>query len=70
MSVYQQYDVIIIGMGPGGGTLAYKLAPLGKKSSCWSAVAICRGRRTTGVPRRFIDNKYEVKGGRSLCREG
>ena len=25
------YDVIIIGTGPGGGTLAYKLAPSGKK---------------------------------------
>ena len=26
-----QYDIIIIGTGPGGGTLAYKLAPSGKK---------------------------------------
>ena len=25
-----QYDIIIIGTGPGGGTLAYKLAPSGK----------------------------------------
>ena len=25
------YDVIIIGTGAGGGTLAYKLAPTGKK---------------------------------------
>ena len=25
------YDVIIIGTGAGGGTLAYKLAPSGKK---------------------------------------
>ena len=25
------YDVIIIGSGAGGGTLAYKLAPSGKK---------------------------------------
>ena len=25
------YDVISIGTGPGGGTLAYKLAPSGRK---------------------------------------
>lgn len=25
------YDVIIIGTGAGGGTLAYRLAPIGKK---------------------------------------
>ena len=27
----QNYDVIIIGTGAGGGTLAHKLAPTGKK---------------------------------------
>jgi len=27
----EHYDIIIIGSGPGGGTLAYKLAPSGKK---------------------------------------
>ena len=27
----QYYDIIIIGIGPGGGTLAYRLAPPGKK---------------------------------------
>ena len=31
MSTVTHYDVIIIGTGPGGGTLAYKLAPSGKK---------------------------------------
>lgn len=31
MSSSAHYDVIIIGSGPGGGTLAYKLAPSGKK---------------------------------------
>jgi len=30
MSTSTHYDVIIIGTGPGGGTLAYQLAPLGK----------------------------------------
>src|SRR6185437_10374914 len=31
MSSHNHYDVIIIGTGAGGGTLAYKLAPSGKK---------------------------------------
>ena len=31
MSVNNHYDVIIIGTGAGGGTLAYKLAPSGKR---------------------------------------
>ncbi len=31
MSANQHYDVIIIGSGAGGGTLAYRLAPSGKK---------------------------------------
>lgn len=31
MSTNNQYDIIIIGTGAGGGTLAYRLAPSGKK---------------------------------------
>ena len=31
MSQANHYDVIIIGTGAGGGTLAYKLAPSGKR---------------------------------------
>ena len=31
MANSNHYDVIIIGTGAGGGTLAYKLAPSGKK---------------------------------------
>ena len=31
MKTANHYDVIIIGTGAGGGTLAYKLAPSGKK---------------------------------------
>src|SRR5881628_1906263 len=31
MSADRHYDVIIIGTGAGGGTLAYRLAPSGKK---------------------------------------
>ena len=31
MAVNDHYDLIIIGSGAGGGTLAHKLAPTGKK---------------------------------------
>jgi len=31
MSANHHYDVIIIGTGAGGGTLAYRMAPSGKK---------------------------------------
>ena len=31
MAVSDHYDVIIIGSGAGGGTLAWKLAPSGKR---------------------------------------
>ena len=56
------YDVIIIGTGPGGGTLAHRLAPSGRKilllerggylpreKDNWSSRAV------------FIDNRYKVK---------
>jgi choline dehydrogenase-like flavoprotein len=62
MSAITHYDVIIIGTGPGGGTLAYKLAPSGKK--------ILLLERGSYLPREkdnwssktvFIDNKYKAK---------
>ena len=31
MTESQRYDVIVIGSGAGGGTLAYRLAPSGKR---------------------------------------
>jgi choline dehydrogenase-like flavoprotein len=31
MPAHNHYDVIIIGTGAGGGTLAYRMAPSGKK---------------------------------------
>ncbi|ACC81590.1 hypothetical protein [Nostoc punctiforme] len=30
-SITEHYDIIIIGTGAGGGTLAHRLAPIGKK---------------------------------------
>ncbi len=32
--VSEHYDVIIVGSGAGGGTLAHTLAPSGKRSTC------------------------------------
>ena len=61
-SMSEQYDVIIIGTGAGGGTLAYKLASSGKKilllerggylpreKDNWSSQAV------------FVENKYKAK---------
>lgn len=31
MTITERYDIIIIGTGAGGGTLAHRLAPTGKK---------------------------------------
>jgi len=45
------YDVIIIGSGAGGGTLAHRLAPSGKRILLLerSGAATCRVRRRTGT---------------------
>lgn len=62
MSTSTRYDIIIIGTGPGGGTLAYKLAPSGKK--------ILLLERGGYMPREkdnwnsktvFIENRYKAK---------
>lgn len=45
----QHYDVIIIGTGAGGGTLAYCLASSGKRILLWSAVIFCHARNRTGM---------------------
>ncbi len=56
----QAYDIIIIGTGAGGGTLAYKLAPTGKRililergdflpkeKENWDPLAVAQGRYKT-----------------------
>src|SRR5690349_10770803 len=62
MSTRDRYDVIIIGPGAGGGTLAYRLAPTGKR--------ILILERGDYLPREqdnwnsravFIDNKYKAR---------
>lgn len=58
----QRYDIIIVGTGAGGGTLAYRLAPSGKK--------ILLLERGDYLPREkdnwrshtvFVDNKYKAQ---------
>ena len=62
MPASTHYDVIIIGTGAGGGTLAYKLAPSGKR--------ILLLERGDFVPREkqnwdphavVVENRYHIK---------
>lgn len=56
------YDIIIIGTGPGGGTLAYKLAPSGKKILLLERGGyLPREKDNWSSKRVFIDNKYKAK---------
>ena len=45
----KRYDVIIIGTGAGGGTMAYHLAPTGKKILILSAATMFRVRKRIGI---------------------
>jgi glycine/D-amino acid oxidase-like deaminating enzyme len=50
MAVNDHYDVIIIGSGAGGGTLAHKLAPTGKNDFASRARRLrATGKRTIGM---------------------
>ena len=56
------YDVIIIGTGPGGGTLAYRLAPSGKKILLLERGGYMpREKENWSSKTVFIDNKYKAK---------
>ena len=56
------YDIIIIGTGPGGGTLAYKLAPSGKKILLLERGGYLPREKDNWSSRTvFIDNKYKAK---------
>jgi choline dehydrogenase-like flavoprotein len=62
MSTTTNYDVIIIGTGPGGGTLAYKLAPSGKKILFLERGGyLPREKDNWSSKTVFIDNKYKAK---------
>lgn len=56
------YDIIIIGTGPGGGTLAYKLAPSGKKILLLERGGyLPREKDNWSSKTVFIDSKYKAK---------
>jgi choline dehydrogenase-like flavoprotein len=56
------YDILIIGTGPGGGTLAYKLASSGKKILLLERGGyLPREKDNWSSKTVFIDNKYKAK---------
>jgi choline dehydrogenase-like flavoprotein len=56
------YDVIIIGTGPGGGTLAYKLAPSGKRILLLERGGyLPREKENWNSRTVFIENRYKAK---------
>ncbi|ALA60391.1 FAD-dependent oxidoreductase [Nitrospira moscoviensis] len=62
MSTSTHYDVIIIGTGPGGGTLAYKLAPSGKKILLLERGGyLPREKENWNSRTVFIENRYKAK---------
>ena len=52
MPTNEHYDVVIIGTGAGGGTLAWKLAPTGKRILLLERGGYLPRERDTGTPRR------------------
>ena len=54
------YDVIIIGRGAGGGTLAYRLAPRASASCCSSAATTSGARSRTGTAARCSRRPYKT----------
>ena len=55
----EHYDVIIIGTGAGGGTLAYRLAPSGKRILLLERGAFLpREKQNWDVNAVFLDNRY------------
>jgi choline dehydrogenase-like flavoprotein len=61
MSTSSHYDVIIIGTGPGGGTLAYKLAPSGKNILLLERGGYIPREKDNWSSRTvFIENRYKA----------
>jgi choline dehydrogenase-like flavoprotein len=62
MTSSQQYDVIIIGSGAGGGTLAYRLAPSGKRILILERGGYVPREKDNWSPRAVnVDAKYHTK---------
>ena len=57
----QQYDVIIVGSGPGGGTMAWKLAQTGKRILLLErGDYLVRGRENWDSKTVFVDGAYQA----------
>ena len=56
----QHYDVIIIGAGAGGGTLAYGLAPTGKRILLIERGTICREKENWDADEIFTQGRYQA----------
>jgi len=62
MSNEQHYDVVIIGSGPGGGTMAWKLAQTGKRILLLErGDYLQRGRENWDSKAVFVDGVYQAK---------
>src|SRR5881397_2823866 len=62
MAANNHYDVIIIGSGAGGGTLAYKLAPTGKKILLIERGGYVPREKDNWNPRAVnLEGKYQIK---------
>ena len=62
MSAQTHYDVIIIGSGAGGGTLAYKLAPSGKKILILERGGYVPREKDNWSPKAVnLEGKYQTK---------
>ncbi len=60
--MHEQYDIIIIGSGPGGGTLALKLAPTGKKILILErGEYLVREKQNWNTKSVFIDERYTAE---------
>ena len=62
MAAENHYDVIIIGSGAGGGTLAHKLAPTGKKILLLErGDYVVRGKDNWNPRAVNLEGKYQTK---------
>jgi choline dehydrogenase-like flavoprotein len=56
------YDAIVIGSGPGGASLAHRLAGMGKRILMLERAIICRVRAATGILGRFSSMELTRRG--------
>ena len=61
MSSADHYDVIVIGSGPGGGALAQRLAPTGRRILMFEHGGyLPRSRENWDAKTVFVDGKYQA----------